>query len=125
MPRVIREGETAPHLPEVLSNGRWYIVCPGCHAHEKQRDPEASEYALALRSIHCFNEKVHTFNGNVYAPTLTPSLLAKYAGKGVEEYCCHSFVRDGQIQFLDDCTHPLKGQTVGLMDAEILIPRQE
>lgn len=27
---------------------------------------------------------------------------------------CHSFVRDGQIQFLSDCTHTLAGQTVSL-----------
>ena len=28
--------------------------------------------------------------------------------------CCHSFVRDGRIQFLDDCSHELAGQTVDL-----------
>ena len=27
---------------------------------------------------------------------------------------CHSFVTDGRIQFLADCTHPLAGQTVDL-----------
>lgn len=27
---------------------------------------------------------------------------------------CHSFITDGQIQFLNDCTHPLAGQTVPL-----------
>lgn len=27
---------------------------------------------------------------------------------------CHSFVRDGQIEFLGDCTHSLAGQTVPL-----------
>lgn len=25
---------------------------------------------------------------------------------------CHSWVRDGRIEFLGDCTHALKGQTV-------------
>lgn len=29
---------------------------------------------------------------------------------------CHSFVTDGNIQFLDDCTHELKGKTVPLED---------
>lgn len=29
---------------------------------------------------------------------------------------CHSFVREGQIQFLGDCTHALAGQTVPLRD---------
>jgi hypothetical protein len=29
---------------------------------------------------------------------------------------CHSFVTDGRIQFLNDCTHSLAGQTVDLPD---------
>lgn len=29
---------------------------------------------------------------------------------------CHSFVRAGKIEFLGDCTHALKGQTVPLPD---------
>jgi hypothetical protein len=30
------------------------------------------------------------------------------------DHRCHSFVVDGQIQFLGDCTHKLAGQTVPL-----------
>ena len=29
---------------------------------------------------------------------------------------CHSFVRDGRIEYLSDCTHALAGQTVDLPD---------
>ena len=29
---------------------------------------------------------------------------------------CHSFVREGRIEFLSDCTHALAGQTVELPD---------
>ena len=29
---------------------------------------------------------------------------------------CHTFVTDGRIQFLGDCTHALAGQTVDLPD---------
>lgn len=29
-------------------------------------------------------------------------------------FTCHSFVEDGYIRFLDDCTHDLRGQTVRL-----------
>ncbi|MDB5853308.1 MAG: RcapMu34 [Herminiimonas sp.] len=75
-----------------------------------------------------------TFNGNGDAPTFTPSILVtgmqtiKDAngewtgewvrdadGKGVKGIC-HSFVTDGRIQFLTDCTHALAGQTVDLPD---------
>lgn len=29
---------------------------------------------------------------------------------------CHSFVRNGKIEYLNDCTHELAGQTVELLD---------
>lgn len=47
------------------------------------------------------------WNGSVDAPTLTPSV--KVTGRGDPSYCCHSFVTDGRIQFLDDCSHTLRG----------------
>jgi hypothetical protein len=76
-----------------------------------------------------------SFNGDVVRPTFTPSVLATnghymLGHAGPECWCmfeqrtgrvspfkcgvCHSFVTDGRIQFLDDCTHPLAGQTVDL-----------
>jgi hypothetical protein len=29
---------------------------------------------------------------------------------------CHSFIKNGKIQYLSDCTHELKGKTVQLTD---------
>lgn len=75
------------------------------------------------------------FNGDYDRPTFSPSVLLKSGhfcsgqegkdcwctyearlGKPAPFKCsiCHSFVRDGQIQFLSDCTHELAGQTVPL-----------
>ena len=76
------------------------------------------------------------FDGNYDRPTFSPSVLVRsghYAPghPGPECWCtynarhpeapsgfrceqCHSFVRDGQIQFLGDCTHQLAGRTVPL-----------
>ena len=51
------------------------------------------------------------YNGDHEAPTFTPSVKVT---RPPTPYCCHSFVRDGQIQFLSDCTHTLAGQTVPL-----------
>ena len=48
------------------------------------------------------------WNGDYSWPTFTPSILVRGAG------VCHSFVTNGKIKFLDDCTHTLKGQTVEL-----------
>ena len=55
------------------------------------------------------------WNQDADAPTFSPSVLVSYEHAGVEVRC-HSYVRDGRIQFLDDCTHALKGQTVELPD---------
>jgi hypothetical protein len=79
------------------------------------------------------------YNGNPESPTFTPSVLVRsghhvpgYDGGGcwcdfnAEQIAmgespskfacgvCHSFVTDGRIQFLSDCTHGLAGQTVEL-----------
>jgi hypothetical protein len=58
-------------------------------------------------------EKDHrwTFNGSLDKPTFQPSLLCN---KDIPACRCHSFVTDGRIQFLADCWHKLKDQTVDL-----------
>lgn len=82
-----------------------------------------------------------TFNGDLERPTFSPSLLvrsghfvpshkpddncwctynAEQKAKGETDEApfscgiCHSFIRDGRIEFLSDCTHKLAGQTVDL-----------
>ena len=50
-----------------------------------------------------------TWNGDRERPTISPSVLA-----WADAFRCHSFVTDGRIRFLDDCTHKLRGQTVDL-----------
>lgn len=61
-----------------------------------------------------------SWNGKQDLPTITPSILAqgfrftKTEPSESEPYTCHSFVIDGRIQFLGDCTHALAGQTVDL-----------
>ena len=55
-----------------------------------------------------------TFNGYMVKPTINPSLLIRCGHGDEPPDVCHSFVRDGQIQFLNDCTHKLAGQTVPL-----------
>jgi len=82
-----------------------------------------------------------SWNGNAERPTFKPSILVRGIRDDLyeddwEEYenqlalggservlsnpkfrtVCHSFVTDGLIRFLNDCTHTLKGQTVPLPD---------
>lgn len=91
-----------------LEGGRVGFHCPGC------------------QSLHVVNVAPGGwgFNGNHERPTFTPSVLVRYNGPdaGTDRgdgdrappAVCHSFVTDGQIQFLGDCTHALAGQTVPL-----------
>lgn len=54
------------------------------------------------------------WNGSLELPTFTPSVLALYGIVDGVDRRCHSFVTDGRIEFLGDCTHELAGQTVDL-----------
>ncbi len=73
------------------------------------------------------------WNGDRDRPTLEPSILVRgtvritdaerdriLSGETIvpTPLVCHSFVRDGRIQFLGDCTHALAGQTVDLPECE-------
>lgn len=50
------------------------------------------------------------WNGSTEKPTFTPSVLYNSGAGRV----CHTFINDGVVQFLPDCTHDLAGQSVPL-----------
>lgn len=104
--------------------GRVGFWCPGCD--EMHYIPVASQHNPGVN---------WGYNGDPEKPTFTPSILVRHghyipSWKGPNCYCnskdpdgedwgfscgvCHSFVTDGQIRFLEDCTHALAGQTVPL-----------
>lgn len=81
-----------------------------------------------------------TWNGDTDNPTLKPSVLntsghfnEKHNGECWCDYnrnhpdnpsdfqCfrCHSWINDGHAQFLEDCSHEFKGQTVPLPEVKI------
>lgn len=61
------------------------------------------------------------FNGDLDNPTISPSLLVRYPTSGRVDIC-HSFILDGKIQFLSDCSHGMKGKTEEIPDFETLYP---
>ena len=88
-----------------LEPGVWVFHCPGCgYSHPFHTD-------AAKHPTH----QSWQFNGDVERPTISPSLLVF---KDVPLRRCHSFVRGGKIQFLNDCWHSLRGQTVEIPDWE-------
>lgn len=54
----------------------------------------------------------HQWNNDYDNPTVTPSLVQNFTPGSM----CHSFIRNGHIQYLTDCTHHLAGQTISLPD---------
>ena len=102
-----------------LPDGRHAFWCPGCNKTHAVTDTWA-------------------FNHDYDKPTFSPSILVTSGHympehKGNSCWCtwnkehpddqehfkcfrCHSYVTDGKIQFLGDCTHELVGQTVELPD---------
>lgn len=76
------------------SNGYHVFYCPGC------------------RGAHLFTDKWQ-FNGDLDKPTISPSILVYQHSNQPQ---CHSFVREGKIQYLPDSTHSLTGQTINLPD---------
>jgi len=65
---------------------------------------------------HAFDDKKWVFNGDMEKPTLDPSYLTAAANSNFQKRRCHSYIREGVIQFLSDCYHELKGQAVPLED---------
>ena len=97
---------------EQTSDGRYVFFCPGCKCgHWFKTTPPEPQW---------------TFNGDMENPTIRASILVHAhetilpendtTGKVTMTHRCHSMVTEGKIQFLDDCTHELRGKTVPLED---------
>jgi hypothetical protein len=116
----------------LCEGGTVMFKCPGCGCSHGVHIAPAADGSV---------RPVWSFNGNGDRPTFSPSVLVTYEHLSDEsreraaafrrehgrpmthdelpfdrKAVCHSFVTDGRIQFLSDCTHALAGQTVDLPD---------
>ena len=98
------------------TKGQFMFLCPGCNMYHSVMTVEEG-----------YGHPIWTFNGDVDQPTVNPSLLVRYPANpnAIEEFkdwrqerVCHSFITEGKIQFLSDCTHELAGQTVEIPEFE-------
>lgn len=83
--------------------------CPGCRSMHGVPIPP--------------HPKAWSWNSSLNEPTLSPSVVVSYQdiGGGLPKdrpALCHCFIRDGKIQFLDDCTHDHAGKTVEMESVE-------
>lgn len=109
-----------------LQGNRVAFMCPGCNdLHQVTILPPVGPRGGETPTRY----PVWGYNGNPDAPTFTPSISVTWSEPSDVEgefddvskdrkMVCHSFVTDGRIQFLCDCTHALAGQTVDLPDLE-------
>lgn len=89
-------------LPILSSPGKYVFYCPGC---------EENHIIDTNPSKH---NSYHTLTGTFAKPTIRASVL-ETGENGNNPFWCHSFVTDGKIEFLEDCTHHLAGKTVDLI----------
>lgn len=80
------------------------VHCPGCNMWHPFR----------VKSV-MKGSPMWTWDGSEDSPTFQPSMLVN---KSYPESRCHSFVKNGRIEFLSDCHHDLKNTTVDLPDLD-------
>jgi len=84
----------------ILEDNKICFICPGCN--QEHQITTAWQY-----------------NQDPINPTFTPSVLVR-GGRSkantpphdTELFVCHSFIENGFIKYLADCTHALANQTV-------------
>lgn len=110
-------------------DGNPVFFCPGCKCGHKVWVAHPNEVTGATWS----------WNSSMDKPTFQPSILITHpiwhppvTQENQDEWrknpwpqtqvthTCHSYVTDGHIQFLADCTHHLKDQTVELPDFDTM-----
>lgn len=110
------------------TDGTLLFFCPGCETYH-QVWPKSKPG----------NGPRWEWNGRLDKPTFQPSILVRWShgvpsavdpevrekirsGEIVQtqvDEVCHSFVTDGKIQYLNDCTHALAGQTIDLPPVDL------
>ncbi len=92
--------DVAVIMPILNNPGKYVFYCPGCEAnHIINTDPKVNPF--------------HTLTGTLAKPTIRASVMSNPSNVK-NKVRCHSFVTDGKIEFLSDCTHHLTGQTIDL-----------
>lgn len=82
--------------------------CPGCGGHVVHVKPYKNGIGASW-----------TWNGDLDKPTFRPSVLSKVIrADGTISYVCHLWVTDGNLLYLNDCTHEYSGQMIEMEEIE-------
>lgn len=103
-PVMVVRTEVAKDVPQVRSCWFW---CPGCDLAHRVRIVLEDGTAPG-------GDPLWTWDGNLNAPTISPSILT-WGGRHGSDHRCHSFLRAGVWEFLSDCTHAMAGQSAPMV----------
>lgn len=81
----------------------WY--CPGCDTLHPiyLKHPDNSQASW-------------DWNNDLENPTFSPSFLTRWETSPGKKHVCHTFIREGKVIYLGDCTHSYANKTIELMD---------
>jgi hypothetical protein len=82
----------------------YWFFCPGCDGPHWIRVNSSESPSWSL-------------TGTTENPTISPSILVRWdEGEERKPCVCHSFIREGRIEYLSDCTHAMASNTVDIPD---------
>jgi hypothetical protein len=85
------------------------FVCPGC----AEMHSNSGLHMLPVNTTE--HSPSWDWDGNLEAPTLSPSILTG-VGENPSRGVCHSYLKAGVFEYLGDCTHSMKNQHVPMGD---------
>lgn len=120
--RLAAAGAGARAVPELGRSGGSEMSAVAAWVVSKFGDGSAGPVRLGWRCVGCGEAHLINvgpsspqpsweWNGSRSSPTLSPSIRVRFH-RADAEVVCHSFVRDGVVEFLSDCTHDLAGRKV-------------
>jgi len=113
MTDILAEVSSVSHGKDVYEAIK--VWCPGCDTLKDSTGSRSSGLHMLPISGDVNARPTWEWNGDLVKVTLNPSILTKYRMEEKGEFVCHSFLRNGIWEFLNDCTHELAGQKVPMV----------
>lgn len=91
---------------DIMNSGTAIFWCPGCD----------EPHGVWIENPNELTNAKWDWNKSLTSPTFKPSIFVNAPGQyhNPAQPSCHSFVTNGEIRFLSDCSHDLAGKTVPL-----------
>ena len=95
------------------------FLCPACKYVDgtpQRRTIRVNQIPVGYKASSISLNVSWDWNVNLEKPSIIPSVRRSFPRENGKVYTCHSVITDGYINFANDSTHPLAGQTVELLD---------